>query len=135
MTVEDARNEFQLMFANNLKRELNAKGWSQNELGRRMGVTSAIVSAWCRGEKFPTYENLNKLCGLLGCARVDLMESPTEAARYHQQKRLSAYAALIDETPELAKAVAWLIKVPAEDMPRVIEMIKLFAKEDPNEEA
>ena len=135
MTIEEAARNYRLLLANNLKRLLNEKGWSRNELARRMGVTSTIASAWARGDKYPSSENIDKLCQLFGCARVDIMEEPIEAARYHQSKRIEAYARMLDQNADILEAVELLRRVPAEELPRVIEMIKIFAKEDPNEEA
>lgn len=44
-------------------RELRLQhGWSQAELGRRVGVNKSVISFYELGTRFPTYENLLRIC-------------------------------------------------------------------------
>ena len=44
-------------------RELRLQhGWSQTELGRKIGVNKSVISFYELGTRFPTYENLLRIC-------------------------------------------------------------------------
>ncbi len=132
--IQEYKVRYAQIFAQNLKKYLSESGMSQNELARRLNVTSATVSTWCRAEKYPTIERIDALCDIFHCERVDLTETAEASARYHQNQRLLNYANLIAKNDVIATCVDLLKNVSMEDMPRVIEMIKIFAKEEPHEE-
>lgn len=133
-TLEEYKVKYSQIFAQNLKRYLSETGMSQNELARRLGVTSATVSTWCRAEKYPTIERIDALCNIFHCERVDLTETAEASARYHQNQRLLLYANYIAKHEMIAEAVDLLKMVSDSDMPRVLEMIKIFAKGENDEE-
>ena len=37
-------------------------GWSQTELGKRIGVNKSVISFYELGTRFPTYDNLLRIC-------------------------------------------------------------------------
>ena len=41
-------------------------GWSQTELARRVGVNKSVISFYELGARFPTYENLLRICDIFG---------------------------------------------------------------------
>lgn len=43
-----------------------AKGWSQAQLGEKVGVTASAVSYWENGVRDPGVETLRKLAAVLG---------------------------------------------------------------------
>lgn len=44
-------------------RELRLQhGWSQTELGKRIGVNKSVISFYELGTRFPTYDNLLRIC-------------------------------------------------------------------------
>lgn len=49
-----------------------ARGWSQAELARQMGVTEATVSRWESGDRSPNWFTARKLARTLGCASAAL---------------------------------------------------------------
>lgn len=51
-----------------LARKLEKKGWSQQELSRRLGVEPAIVSRWMSGERVPELKGALELERVLGIA-------------------------------------------------------------------
>lgn len=129
-TIQEYKVRYAQIFAQNLKKYLSESGMSQNELARRLNVTSATVSTWCRAEKYPTIERIDALCSIFHCERVDLTETAEASARYHQNQRLLQYANYIAKHEQIAEAVDLLKKVSDADMPRVLEMLKIFAKEE-----
>lgn len=40
--------------------------WSQNELARRIGVNKSVISFYELGARFPTYDNLLRICDVFG---------------------------------------------------------------------
>ena len=53
-----------------LRRE---RGWTQVELGERLGVTNKTVSRWETGRYMPDLGTLEPLCGLLGVGINELL--------------------------------------------------------------
>lgn len=43
-----------------------ARGWSQSELARRLGVHQATANGWENGRRTPSYEDVRRLEDLLG---------------------------------------------------------------------
>ena len=39
-------------------------GWSQAELGKRVGVNKSVISFYELGTRFPTYDNLLRICDI-----------------------------------------------------------------------
>ena len=52
-------------FANNLKNALYAKGWSQNQLARKLGITQQCVSRWVKGNREPSIDDIILICYFL----------------------------------------------------------------------
>jgi len=40
--------------------------WSQTELARRIGVNKSVISFYELGARFPTYDNLVRICDIFG---------------------------------------------------------------------
>lgn len=114
------------LFANNLKYYLNKRGLSQAELSRQVGSSSGNISEWCSGKKLPgNMATFMKLASALSVTVADLFD----VQHNEHNRRVAAYASVIAEDELLQAAVAELVKVPAADLPRVIEMLKIFSKE------
>jgi transcriptional regulator with XRE-family HTH domain len=41
---------------------------TQDDLGALVGVTKQTISGWERGRRFPSADDLVKLCGVLNCS-------------------------------------------------------------------
>lgn len=114
------------LFANNLKYYLNRRGISQAELSRQIGTSTATVSDWCNGNKMPgNMTSLMKLASVLSVTVADLFD----VHHNDHNRRVAAYAAVLAEDELLQAAAEELVKIPAEDLPRVIEMLKIFSRE------
>jgi len=59
---DDARK----IFTHNLNQLLARRGLSQADVAAKLDVTSAAVSAWCVGKKYPRIDMLQRLADLLG---------------------------------------------------------------------
>lgn len=121
------------IFGQNLRRFLDERGWSQNELARKMGVTSATVSDWCRGAKYPRAAKQDILCQLFGCERTDLFDEPEIAAYYHIRREALGLAKRMEEMPNRIILVKLIFQIPEDDLQKVAAMLAIFAKEDTDE--
>jgi len=64
-----------------IRRARKALGWTQEQLGQRVGVTKATVSAWECGHDLPSASAAMRLVDALGARRI------TFAAIYGQDKK------------------------------------------------
>lgn len=56
-----------------INEELNYRGWSQNELGRRMGLTGSAVSKTMLGQNNVTYDFCVALAKAFGMDKEDVL--------------------------------------------------------------
>ena len=72
-------------------RELRLQhGWSQTELGKRIGVNKSVISFYELGTRFPTYDNLLRICDVFNVSadyilRGDAIERMSIDALPHDQ--------------------------------------------------
>ena len=67
-----------------IQEKLNQKGWSQNQLARRSGVTQAQISRLVGGQSSNvTVTLLRNLANAFGCAVVDLLPDEDKHPRQH----------------------------------------------------
>lgn len=65
------------LFSHNVKRLLDARGWSQGELSRRMKISAGVVSRMLSGEHAPSGATLATVAELLGVAPHELILPPS----------------------------------------------------------
>ena len=70
------RNQNEII-AENILRLMRQKGWSQNELGRKLGLSATAVNKWCRGITSPRNDQLDNLCKLFGVQRSEILSDNT----------------------------------------------------------
>lgn len=66
-------NEFNKIFARNLKYYLELHNMSQKELADKLGVVESTVSVWCQGKKTPRMDKVDMICDIFSIARSDLI--------------------------------------------------------------
>lgn len=114
------------LFANNMKYYLNRRHLTQAELARRVCVSTATVSDWCNGNKLPgNMATYMKIASVFSVAVADLFD----VTHNELSRRAAAYAAALAKNELLQMAADVLVKVPTEDLPRIIGMLKIFARE------
>lgn len=64
--------ETKVLFAERLKYFRNEKGWSQEQLGKQIGVTRQNICDWENGKSETNFENLIKLSRIFEIT-VDLL--------------------------------------------------------------
>jgi len=53
------------------------KGWSLYRLAKELGLPQQTVYSWANGRTQPSYDNMDRLCGIIGCKIGELFESET----------------------------------------------------------
>ena len=89
---DDARK----IFMTNLNQLLARRGLTQADVAAKLDVTSAAVSTWCAGKKYPRIDVMQRLADLLGVTlsaltTADGMQSVDDMDRLeamHQNPRL-----------------------------------------------
>ena len=61
-----------------IKKALQARGWTQKDLARELGVTAQAVTNWLKGTDFPRPNKLLKLATTLKLGFADLVVSSVE---------------------------------------------------------
>ncbi len=51
------------------------KGWSLYRLAKELGLPQQTVYSWANGRTQPSYENMDRLCEILGCLLGELFEA------------------------------------------------------------
>lgn len=64
--------------ARNLRRYLELNNMTQVDLAKKMGVTTATTSNWCKGVKMPRMDKIDKLCAIFKISRSELIEDHLE---------------------------------------------------------
>lgn len=77
------------IFIKNLRYLMEAKEVTQADICRELGVSSATVSDWCNGKKFPRTDKLQRIAELLN-VRPSALTSETGLQDYEDQQRLEA---------------------------------------------
>lgn len=83
-----------MVFADNLKMYLNAKGLSQIDLANYMQCSSSTISDWCNGKKYPRVDKMQRMADWLGIQMSDLTSvhdklEDADMAFYNRYKQLT----------------------------------------------
>lgn len=62
------------VFANNLRKYMEASGKTQKELAELIGVTAPTFNEWINAKKFPRIDKIQKLADYFGIKKSDLIE-------------------------------------------------------------
>ena len=62
------------IFVINLKKYMQQNNLQQNQLAEKINTSSATVSLWLSGERFPRMDKIEKMCKLFHCSKSDLLE-------------------------------------------------------------
>jgi transcriptional regulator with XRE-family HTH domain len=55
------------------------KGWSVYKLAKELNLPQQTVYSWVNGRTQPSYENMDRLCDILGCAIEHLFTADSVA--------------------------------------------------------
>ena len=91
------------VFASNLKRYMEVKGKSRNDISEALGISYFTVSDWVNGKKYPRMDKVEMLANYFGIQKSDLIEikeennSPEELVLSEGEKMLLDLFRLIPE--------------------------------------
>lgn len=77
--------EARQMLADNLFFLLESRGIAQNDLAESMGVSTASVSDWCSGKKYPRADKVQKLADFFNVPMSAIVDS--HALLVHENQR------------------------------------------------
>ena len=66
------------VFASNLKRYMEVKGKSRNDISETLGISYFTVSDWVNGKKYPRMDKVEMLANYFGIQKSDLIENKEE---------------------------------------------------------
>lgn len=69
---------FNILFARNLRNYLDANNMTQVELAKRLSVGTTSVYNWCNGVKVPRMDKVDKMCEIFSCKRSDLITAASD---------------------------------------------------------
>ena len=65
--------EFMEDFSDNMTYYLQNKGWSQDELANKAGISQSAISKYIKCERMPTIKAIINICHALDCGIEDLI--------------------------------------------------------------
>ena len=121
------------VFASNLKRYMEVKGKSRNDISEALGISYFTVSDWVNGKKYPRMDKVEMLANYFDIQKSDLIElkeennSPEEPVLTEGEKLwMELYNRLSDETREVfINMIDSFDKIPADKQRFVLEMIRV----------
>ena len=68
------------VFASNLKRYMEVKGKSRNDISEALGISYFTVSDWVNGKKYPRMDKVEMLANYFGVQKSDLIEKKEKSS-------------------------------------------------------
>ena len=112
------------IFVKNLRYMMEKKGISQADICRELGVSSATVSDWCTGKKYPRVDAMQRLADLFG-VRFSTLTTENGLQDYEDQERLEA----LHQDPRLRLLFDRARKMPHADVEFMIQYTNNILKE------
>ena len=84
------------VFANNLKKQMELKGVSRNDICNALGISYFTVSDWVNGKKYPRMDKVEMLANYFGIQKSDLIEDQQEKDTPDQIKLTEGEKLLLD---------------------------------------
>ena len=112
------------IFVKNLRYLMEARGINQADICRELGVSSATVSDWCTGKKYPRVDAMQRLADLLG-VRFSTLTTEHGLQDYEDQQRLEA----LHQNPSLGLLFDRSRKMSHDDVEFMLQMADRILKE------
>jgi transcriptional regulator with XRE-family HTH domain len=106
------------VFASNLKRYMEVKGKSRNDISEALGISYFTVSDWVNGKKYPRMDKVEMLANYFGVQKSDLIEKKEEKTSPEEPKLSEGEKMLLD----------LFRQVPEDKQELVLQMISLALK-------
>ena len=117
------------IFAKNLRYLMEAKGITQADICRALDVSSATVSDWCSGKKYPRTDKIQHLAELLGVF-FSTLTTESGISDYEDMQRLEA----LHQNPTLRMLFDKQRTLTDSDLTAVLAVVNAIKKErDPDD--
>jgi len=103
------------VFASNLKRYMEVKGKSRNDISEALGISYFTVSDWVNGKKYPRMDKVEMLANYFNIQKSDLIEDNFQQSSPEEPKLSEGEKILID----------LFRKVPEDKQELVLQMIRV----------
>ena len=121
------------VFASNLKRYMEVRGKSRNDISEALGISYFTVSDWVNGKKYPRMDKVEMLAKYFGIQKSDLIEikgeksSPSVADLSEGEKLwLELYHRLSDDTRVLmVNMMDSFDRIPEDKQKLALQMIRV----------
>ena len=74
MSDKEFERKVNEQFAKNLRYFLDKYQYTQADFAKKMNVSTATISNWCKGLKSPRMDKIDRMCTIFNCYRSDLIE-------------------------------------------------------------
>lgn len=112
------------IFVRNLKYFMEARGISQADICRELDRSSATVSDWCSGKKYPRIDAMQKLADLLG-VKFSALTTENGPKDFEDQERLEA----LHQNPRLGLLFDRTRKMSHEDIEFMLQFADRITKD------
>ena len=112
------------IFVKNLRYLMNARGISQADICRELGMSSTTVSDWCTGKKYPRVDAMQRLADLLGVL-FSTLTTEDGLQDFEDQQRIE----VLHENPTLRLLFDKQRKLDETDLNAVLAVVNAISKE------
>lgn len=112
------------IFVKNLRYLMDARGITQADICRELGVSSATVSNWFTGQKYPRIDRMQRIAELLGVT-YSTLTTEHGLQNYEDQKRLED----LHQNPRLRLLFDRSRKMKPEDVETMLAVTASILKE------
>lgn len=124
-----ADEELRRFFAKRLSEYLEACGYNQADLARKLHVSTATTAKWCTGQTMPRIDKIQTICDWLGVEKSDLLDEKdvyTGILSYYRQKETAALAQELFDNKDLRVLFDAARGSRPEDIQMAAEMLRRF---------
>lgn len=123
-----SEQEFNQIFAKNLKRYMDEYELTQVELAKRLNVTTATLYNWLNAIKTPRMSKVDAMCEIFHCKRTDLIVSDQENGQteYYIDRETAEIAQELKDNPDLKALMDSSKKLSPEHLKQAIRIIETF---------
>lgn len=107
------------VFSINLKRFMEQKGISRQELSKVLGVSYFTISDWVNGKKYPRMDKVEMLADYFGVLKSDLIEEDGMNKTLPQMQTLTEGESILVEL---------FRQVPVDKQQMVLDMVRIALK-------
>jgi transcriptional regulator with XRE-family HTH domain len=112
------------IFVKNLRYLMNARGISQADICRELGMSSTTVSDWCTGKKYPRVDAMQRLADLLGVL-FSTLTTEGGIQDFEDQQRIE----VLHENPTLRMLFDKQRNMDQTDLSAVLAVVNAIQKE------